>query len=146
MATLNVWKGYELTVDGEQIVGGSRSAPVQITVDGKRAELYRSLATSTTWTVWDGTDAQEPLANFDYLFIESDQNVLLELTVDKGGEVGIVVFALEIQANRPFDLMADDAMALYTANFATGTEDVIDRIRIRNVSGSTASVRVMLIT
>lgn len=146
MATLNVWKSYELTIDGEQLIGGSRAAPVQVTVDGKRAELYRSLATATTWDVWDATDAEEALANFDYLFIESDQNVFVELTVDKGGEVGTVVFAIEIQANKPFDLFADDAMANYTADFATGTEDVIERIRIRNNSGSTAGVRVLLVT
>lgn len=146
MGTLNVFQAYELTIDGEQLVGGSRSAPVQITVDGKRVEYYRSLATATTITPWTGTDSSAAISNFDFLYLESDQNVFLELTADSGGEVGTVVFAIEVQASRPFMLCSDDAYAIYTANFSTGTEDLIDRVRIRNVSGTTANVRLLLVT
>lgn len=145
MATLNVWQAYELTDNGVQIVGGSRAASKQITVAGQRKEAEKSLATATTWDVWT-TGSSEPLTDFDFLWVESDKNVLLELTVDQNNGVGTVVFAIEVQANVPFLLCADDAMANYTANFATGTEDVIDKIRIRNVSGQTAIVRVLLIT
>lgn len=145
MATLYRYLAYELTVDGETIAGGSHSAASQVTVDGKRAELVKSLATATTWDVWEA-GSEEPLSDFDYLFVEADQNVLLELTCDKGNEVGTVVFAKEIPASKPFDLITDDAMAAHTADFGAGTEDVIDRLRIRNVSGSTATVRVLLVT
>lgn len=146
MATLNVYQAYELDVDGETVKGGSRSTPATITVTGKRKEWYCSLATSTTATVWDGTDTSEPISNFDFVYIESDQNVWFEFTVDKGNEVGDEVFALEVQANVPKMLTSDDAYANYTANFAGGTEDVIDRIRVRNISGTTASVLVRMIT
>lgn len=145
MATLRVWQCYELDVDGERIVGGSRSAPVEITVDGKRKEYYRSLATSTTVTVWAGTDTNEPISNFDFMYVESDQNVILELTTDVGNEVGDEKYAIEVQANRPFTLCSDDAFAGYTS-ISSNTEDVIDTVKIRNASGSTANVRVILIT
>lgn len=145
MATLSVWQAYELTVDGEQIKGGSRTAPVTITVDGKRLEAYKSQSTATTWDVWT-TGAEEPLTDFDFLFVESDQNVFLELTVDQNNGTGREEIAIEIQANRPFMLCSDDAKANYTTDFAAGSDDVIDMVRIRNESGSTAAVRVVLIT
>jgi hypothetical protein len=144
--TLNVYQALDVTVDGVQLLRGSRSAPTAITVDGRRKEWNRSLATATTATVWDGTDTSEPLADFDALYIKSDQILLVEFTCDKGAEVGTVVFARKLLASEPMLILHDDAMALYTANFATGTADVIDRIRVRNESGSTAIVDVLLIT
>lgn len=146
MATLNVYQAFDVTVDGATISRPSRSAPTVITVAGLKKEWKRSLATSTTALVWDGTDTNEPLADFDFMYLKSDQDLLVEFTCDKGAEVGTVVFARKVLANEPLMLLHDDAMALYTANFATGTADVIDRIRVRNVSGSTAVVDVVLIT
>lgn len=146
MATLNVWSAWELTSNGRQRKGGNRSAPVEVTVDGKVKDISTTLATATTVTPWDGTDTNEALTDFDFLWLKSNQNILLELTCDKGAEVGTVVFAKEIQANQDFMLLSDDAMALYTANFATGTEDKIDRLRLRNVSGSTATIEGALVT
>lgn len=142
--TLNVYKAMDLQIGGGPIVRGSRSAPIQITVDGLHEELRKQLATATTWDVW--STGANVLTDFDYLYIESDQDVSLELTCDVGGQVGTVVFAVIVKAGRPFDLLTDDAVANYTANFATGTTDVIDRLRIRNSSGQTANIRVLLVT
>jgi hypothetical protein len=141
---LSVYKAMNLPIGGGVLDRGSRSAPIQITVDGLHEELRKTLATATTWDVWSA--GANVLADFDYLWIESDQDVSLELTCDVGGEVGTVVFAVIVKAGRPFDLLTDDAVALYTANFASGTTDVIDRLRIRNASGSTANIRVLLVT
>lgn len=146
MATLNVYQAFDVTVNGVTVARGSRSAPSAVTVAGQKKEWNRSLATSTTALAWDGTDTNEPLADFDFMYLKSDQDLLVEFTCDKGAEVGTVVFARKVLANEPLMLLHDDAMALYTANFATGTADVIDRIRVRNVSGSTAVVDVVLIT
>jgi hypothetical protein len=145
MATLYVWQAYELTVDGEQLKGGSRSAPVELTVDGKRKEWYRSLADSTAATVWNGTSTDEPISNFDFLYVESDQNLRLELTVDVGSEVGDEKIVLEVQANKPFMLLSDDAFAAYSS-ISSATEDVIDKVAVRTESGQAANVRVLLVT
>lgn len=143
--TLYVWQAYELEVDGVKTVGGSRAAPASITVDGKRKEWYRSLATSTTAVVWDGTNADEPIGNFDFIYVQSDQALILELTVDKGNEVGTQKIAFQVQAGLPFQLLSDDAYAAYSS-ISSNTEDVIDLVTVRNISGQTANVRVELIT
>lgn len=145
MSTLNVWIAYELSDAGEQLKGGSRAAATAITVTGTRKEWNRSLATSTTATVWDGTDTNEPLADFDFFYIESDQALILEFAVDVGNEVGDEIFAVQLQASKPFVLLSDDAYALFSS-LTVLTEDVIDRVRVRNVSGSTAVVRALLVT
>lgn len=140
MATLKVWKAFELDPNTK---GGSRSAPIEIEVGGQKIDKEFTLATSTTLDLWTSADV---LTNFDYVWIEADQDLYIEWTCDRGGEVGTVVFGDIMEANTPWDRFYDDALALYTANFATGTADVVDRIRLRNVSGSTANGRFVLIT
>lgn len=146
MATLDYYIAFSFPApDGEVISGGSRTAPESITVDGNHKNISRSLANNTTIDVWI-TGADESVTDFDFAYFVSDQNVYLELTVDKGNDVGREEIAIELQAGIPFALTSDDAYALYTTDFAAGTADVIDQIRIRNVSGSTANVRAMIVT
>jgi hypothetical protein len=146
VATLNVYQAFDVTVNGVTTLRPSRSAPSAITVLGQKKEWNRSLATATTAVVWDGTDADESLADFDFFYLKSDQDLLVEFMCDKGGQVGTVVFARKLLANEPMMLLHDDAMANYTAAFATGTADVIDKISVRNVSGTTAVVDAVLVT
>ena len=68
-----------------------------------------------------------------------------ELTIDKGAEVGTVVSTVELKAKKALILNSDGAWANYTVDFAAGTLDVIDQIRIHNPSGS-ANVRAVLVT
>lgn len=143
MALLRVWKAFALELPAYTVEGGSRSAPIEITVGGQVIDKRFTLATATTLDLWTSADA---VTNFEYVFIESDQDIYVEWTCDRGGEVGTVVFADEIKAYTPWDRLYDDAIALHTANFATGTEDVVDRIRLRNVSGTTANGRFVLVT
>lgn len=143
MSLLRVWKAFELELPSRKVTGGSRSAPLELTVDGRNLDKDFSLATSTTLDIWTSS---EPVTNFDYVWILADQDLYVEWTCDRGGEVGTVVFGDIIESNTPWDRFYDDALAVYTANFATGTADVIDRIRLRNVSGSTATGRFVLIT
>jgi hypothetical protein len=146
VATLYYTQYFEVTIDGVKVSGGSRSLPEEITVDGDVLDTTKSLATATTWDVITFSSSVA-LSNFDFLYVSSaDQPVYLELTADAGGENGTTVFAIEVQAGQPFTLGSDDCYENYTANFATGTAGVIDRLRIRNVSGSTSDVRVVAIT
>lgn len=143
MATLKVYQYARLESDGDELSLGSLVAPVDITVDGKLFEGRKSLATATTYTAWTAGDV---ISNWDFLWIKSDQSIKVELTVDYGNEVGTILIPLIVTANAPLMISYDDALAVYTAAFATGTADVIDRIKIRNDSGSTANIRVVLIT
>lgn len=144
MATLKRWLYWELDLPSIKHFGGSRSSPTEVTVDGYVIEHKFSLAATTTKSIWNGTS--DELTNFEYLYIESDQDVRIELTVDVGNEVGDELWAKIIKANQPFDIMEDDALAVYTANFATGTADVIDRLRIRNAGSTAANVRIVMVT
>ena len=148
MPTLYLYQGFNVTLNGQPLSGGSRSAPVSISVDGQKLDETYSLAANTTKAVWGG-GGDDALADFDFLSVESDlDGVLVELVIDKGNENGTRVVELELKAGIPFYLGNDGGMANSSANFATGTLDVIDEIRIRNPSGASraAVVRVFLIT
>lgn len=145
MATLSLHAGASFASGNSIIRVGSRAGAYSITVDGYYERLNKSLATSTTWDAWE-SGSSAAVTDFDFLWLVSDQVVLVEFTADKGGEVGTVVFSQEAQAGIPLMLTSDDCMANYTANFATGTADVIDRIRVRNVSGSTAAIELLIVT
>lgn len=143
--TLRVFQSFEMAVGNQPVSGGSRSKPTEITVDGLSLELPKSLAGVTTWNAWLGSDG--PISDFDFLWIESDHDVAIELMADANAGVGTVVFAKEVKAGEPWCILHDDAMANYTAAFATGTMDVIDRIRIRNRHATdVAVIRLVLVT
>lgn len=143
MPILRIYDAWELDHDGTKSVGGSRSAPVEIEIDGQFIDRDFSLAASTTLDVWSSADA---ITDFDFLWFKADQDLRVELTVDRGNEVGDELLALLVEANTPFRLVYDDALALYTANFAAGTADVVDRVRIRNAGSSTANGRFFIAT
>lgn len=143
MAILRAWKAWQLIGARAADAGGSLTEPIDITVDGLIEHKVIQLANNTTVVLWDSA---ESIATFDYFYIKSDQDIRIEWTCDRGAEVGTVVFADLIESNTPWDRFYDDALASYTANFATGTVDVIDRIRVRNISGSTANIEYVLIT
>ena len=144
-----MYQCVELEANGVKLKLGSRANPDEITVDGIVKRATKSLATATTWDFWivGAEEAITASTGWDVLWVESDQAVFVELVVDNGNEVGREDIAIQVQANVPFLLCSDDAMALHTVDFAgTETEDVIDAIRIRNVSGSTATITAVLIT
>lgn len=144
-STLRVYQGFELAVGNAVFNGGSRSKPVEITVDQRPLDLPKTLAALTTWNAWLASDG--PIADFDFLYIESDHDVTIELMADSNDGVGTVVFAKQIKAGEPWMILHDDAYANYTANFGTGTLDVIDRIRVRNFHASdSAVIRLVLVT
>ena len=70
----------------------------------------------------------------------------MELTVDRGGEVGSEELVVLVEANTPFRLIYDDALANYSGTLSGGTADVIDEIVCRNESGETAIIERAIIT
>ncbi len=145
MATLYVWQAFELS-DGK-CSGGSRSNPVSITVDGRFERRSKSLVDVTTWDAWETGDDNTAITNFDFLYISSDTTVRVELVVDKaGGSGGPGYIPIIVTGGVPQMINSDDALAGYTANFGAGTASVINQIRVRNVSGGTAIVELVLIT
>lgn len=134
---------FEVAANGVVIRGGSLS-PVSISAGSDLIhDQTVTLATATTTTLFNDT---EDIADFDFLFIVSTQDVYLELTTDLDNSVGDELYTLPLTANVPFVLARDDSYANYTANFGGGTLDTIERIRCRNISGSTATIRTVAIS
>ena len=112
--------------------------------NGAEERIY-SLATATELTVWNPTvDTSEAGATFVYLRVVSDQDVMLLTVTDIGGEVGSVWGTHELVKGLPFQLGSDTSYANGSDNSFTGTLDVHDQIRIRNDSGSTAIISVLI--
>ena len=145
MPTLHLYQMMDVEIENQRITLGSIAKPERITVNDPHLFATKSVATLTTWDVW-ASGTEEPITDFDFLWIESDTNVILELTTDKDADVGTVVSTIEISANKPLVMTSDASYALHTADFATGTIDVIDQLRIRNATAGTAKVRVFLAT
>ncbi len=146
MPVLKVWQRFEI-VDllGVKHVGGSSVTPQTVSVVGTIKDEVKVVGAAVTWDFWV-TGTEEPLTDFDFLFIESDlDGVMVELTTDKGAEVGKVVSTVELKAGKPLMLNSDGSWANYTVDFAAGTLDVIDQIRIHNPAGN-ANVRAVLVT
>lgn len=144
MATLRRWVYWELVGGVKPASGGSLANPVETTVDGLiDGPDAIQLATATSLTVWNSAEA---LTTFDFFYLQSDQALKIEITCDRGGEVGSEEFVFVHPANTPFILNDDTALANYSGTLSGGTSDVIDEIVIRNESGTTANIVRAVIT
>lgn len=141
MPILREWLYWEVEHDGTKRFGGSRSSPLEITVDGQFLDKDFSLATATSLTIWNSAEA---VATFAYVWLICDQDLKVEVTCDRAGDNGLEEFVFVIEANTPFRLVYDDALANYSGTLSAGTADVVDEIVIRNESGTTANGRFFL--
>ena len=163
MATLSLTTHFTVDIDDDDshtITGGSTTATDSITITHYFDKRY-SITNSTLTEIWNDT----MLGDFDFLWVESDQAVELQLVCNEGGTLaGSDIqngFCVKLIAGVPFVLGSDDSR--HTGDMAGtfnesnhGTEidtwestwgaDVIDRIECYNSSGSTANVRVFAAT
>lgn len=144
MPTLRIYDYWELTdANGAPHHGGSRSEPVDVEIDGYIDDDVISLATAYQVTLWNSAEA---ITEFDFFWLVSDQDLKLELTVDRGADNGLEELVVIVAAGTPFRLIYNDALANYSGTLSAGTADVIDEIVVRNESGSTASIRRVIVT
>jgi hypothetical protein len=144
-ATLNLTFSLTGTISGSPIRFGSSTVPDTITLSAdNHVEKTQTIGNNTTWVAWDATGTTEPLTTFLVCVIETTVDMLLELTCDANNGVGDELLVLKLKGGIPFILGSNYSIANYTANFGGGTADVIDRIRIRNESGGSGVVRVLL--
>lgn len=146
MATLTLTWDYRVTINGRDLVLTSPAAAPTVTLS-EVYELDRTLPTATTLVLWDAAAPSGVPTTFDFLYVLSSQDAYLELTCNEGN-ANERVFAVPLTANLPFTLFRDDAYYNFTAGptgdaFA-GSLDVIDYVRIRNVSGSTANLSLLV--
>lgn len=130
--------GVMIGNDGIPIPFGNASTPKVITLGtGICGKKDVSCAQNTTKTIYD---ASTDLADFDFLAILSDQDVMVEFTTDANGGVGDEFYTMELAAGVWFILGDDVSYANYTSAFGGGTLDVIDKIKVRNLGATTANV------
>lgn len=142
MAGLSLYVYWEaIDANGAVHSGGSRSAPAEISGDGLVKHQTIQLADASQETLWDSDD---PISSFEFFAIKSTQELKLELTIDRGGEVGSEEVVLVVPANCWFTLPSDDALANYSGTLSGGTEDVLDEIVVRNESGSDANIEYII--
>ena len=164
MATLSLTTHFTVTVDDDDshvVTGGSTSTADSITVnyyDDNRI----TIADSTLATLWSDSSN---VADFDFLWIEADAAVEIQLVCNEGGDLsnnnienGWVV---KLTAGIPFILSNDDsrnmgnmAGTFNESNYQSEIDtwetnwaaDTIDRIEWYHSTGVAAKVRVIAIT
>lgn len=143
MSVLSRRSQFTVTDESGNTHRGSRETTK--TVDGIVSDETFSVAASTTVTLYDST--VDSVSAFDFLHVESDEDVMLELITDQNNGVGKEVFTVTVTGGgEPFVLDSNVSYANYTTNFAGGTLDVIDKILCRNLGTETATVRRVVVT
>lgn len=128
--------------------GVVKKIPISTTLSSRSTPEERdySIADAATVNLWDplATDTENP-ATFSFLMVWSDGAVDLGFWGDDGGEVGKNTWSHRVVADVPFILAADDTYANPGADDPfTGTLDLIERLGIKNSSGATRKVKVLI--
>lgn len=165
MATLSLTTHFTVSItdadDARTITGGSTSAADTITVTHYYDQRF-SIANTTLVELWSDSNAT---SDFDFLWIESDAAVEIQLLCNEDGVIGDSVlenaFVVKLSAGIPFILSNDDsrnrgdmAATVNASNYAAEIDtwetnwaaDTIDRIECYNGSGGTANVRIFAAT
>ena len=142
--SVKIYAEFRAIVNGDLRAGGSRTSSADISVAG---EVYEAATTvqdnynlETLWTAGDGG-----VSDFDFLWFESDVDVLLQLKHGSAYQVH------EVKGGAPFMLSSDVVQNVQISDGAqqTATLDDIDQIDVhRNVADAVgdATVRLVLIS
>ena len=150
MAVVQIYQYFTVDLGGHSVKGGSLSEARSITLgDGEVADQTFKIAASGIVKIFDKTE-NEALGNADFIWIESDRDVLVQFTTDatstsaydlkelKGsGTAGEMGAALVLGSD---DTQLQDG----TVDFFDGTADTIDEIFVKNQS-STEVARVRIV-
>lgn len=152
MATISVYQYFTVDVDERTVSGGSLSVARTVAItDNEIYDQTFKIAATGIVKIWDKAE-NEALGDFDFLWIESDFDVMLQFTTDAGtsdaydmkelkgsGEAGVMGPALV--------LGSDDTQVLGTIDTFAGAADTIDEIWVKNESASnTARLRIVVAT
>lgn len=106
-----------------------------------------SITADTEQILFDPTiDVSEATSDFDFLYIISDGDALMEIECDTGAEVGREIFVITLIANVPFILGSDDSRAnIISFDGFGGTLDVIDKI-VAKAGSAAITLRMIIAT
>ena len=170
MATLSLTTHFTVDIDDDDshtITGGSTTATDSITITHYFDKRYELASAATAIEIWsDSLLSGTTASDFDFLWIEADQTVELQLVCSEGGTVSggnlQSGFCVKLIEGVPFILGSDASRNMGNVTLSSSAEsnidtemdawethwvaDTIDRIECYNSSGSTANVRVFAAT
>ena len=166
MANLSLTTHFTVTItddDARTITGGSTTTADVIEDITHYYDQRFSVALNTLVELWSDSTAT---SNFDFLWIEADKAVEIQLLCNENGVITTGSdgdlengFVIKLTPGIPFILSNDDSRnrgdvldTLNAANYATEMDDwydtwvadTIDRIQCFNSSGVNANVRIFL--
>ena len=146
-ASVQLYQYFCVTLDGNPIRGGSLSEARNIALgDGEISDQIFKVAPETAVKVWDKTE-NEAMGDFDFLWLESDLDVLVQFTPDAGGTDPYDVKELKGSGTAgqmgPALVLGSDAAHKLDGSIDTfdGTEDTLDEVWVYN-SDTTNTARV----
>lgn len=163
MANVNLYQKFDYTdADGNSYADGSTSTAKTINIDtGEIFDRTYSIASGTLTEILN----DDKIADFDFLWIESDQAGEIQLLCNQDGDVAgddmETGFVIALSAGKPFILTSDASRNLgdvtgtmSEANYVTELNtwestwnvDTIDRIEWYHSTSVTAKVRVFAAT
>lgn len=153
MATISVYQFFTVDIDGRTVDGGSRTVAKSIDITDK--EVYDQtfkVAPTTAVKIWDKTE-NEAMGNFDFLWLESDLDLLIQFTTDAGTSDAYDVKKLKGSGDAgvmgPAVVLGSDDTQLLDGTIDTfdGTADTVDEIWAYNESATdTARLRIVVAT
>ena len=153
MPSVHIYQYAVVDIDESPIQCGSLSRARSIALgDGEISDQTFKVGTTSAVKIWDKTE-NEALGNFDFLWLESDFDVLVQFTTDAGTTDAYDVKELKGSgtANEmgPALVLGSDDTLLLDGSIDTfdGTADTIDEIWVYNESSTnTARVRRVVAT
>lgn len=153
MASIQLYQYFSIDTGESKIQGGSLSKARSINlVDDEVTDQTFKVAPATAVKIWDKTE-NEAMSNWDFLWLESDLDVLVQFTTDAAGTDVYDVKELKGsgvsgEMGPAIVLGSDDTLLLDGAIDAfTGTANTIDEIWVYNADDTdTARVRLVVAT
>lgn len=136
-------------LDSGRVEIGSLSTPADVSLaSGLRYDKEFTVGIETTKKLFD---ASVEFATFELIAVQCDLDLMLEMVTDDGNEVGERAFTIGLRGSGVagkfgmlFFLPKQISYANYTVNFAAGTLDLIEVLRVRNLSTTdSAKVRIL---
>jgi len=148
MPTVQLYQYFVADIDGSPVQGGSLSRAKSITLgDGEISDQTFKVGPTTAVKIWDKTE-NEAMGNFDFLWLETDLDVLVAFTTDAGTTDAYDVKEIKGssvagQMGPALVLGSDDTQHLDgSIDTFDGTADTIDEIWVYNEDATdTARVR-----
>ncbi len=144
--TVNLFMSVDALVKGVRHQLGNKNAiSVTLTASEEVDHKQYTLAASGTQLVWQASSTESANVAFTAMAFITDKNIDVEMICDVNNGVGTKVWTQRVPANMPFLLPSKVAFANATADFASGTADLIEKISIRNATADEAHGQVMIL-